>query len=60
MRQMQFCIEEWSGGGFESHDLNVGNMLDKYEAHLTGLKELRAVAPTRLTHLQEYWFQYAM
>ncbi|KAG9074391.1 hypothetical protein FRC06_010727 [Ceratobasidium sp. 370] len=35
-------------------------MLDKYKAHLAGLKDLRNVAPRRLQHLQEGWFEYAL
>ncbi|KAG8729046.1 hypothetical protein FRC10_004333 [Ceratobasidium sp. 414] len=34
-------------------------MLEKYEAHLTGLKDLQKVAPRRLECLQEGWFEYA-
>ncbi|KAG9092813.1 hypothetical protein FRC06_011781 [Ceratobasidium sp. 370] len=56
---MQFCIEEWSDGYFASRDLGTANMLDKYEAHLAGLKDLRKVAPRRLERLQEGWFEYA-
>ncbi|KAG8721716.1 hypothetical protein FRC08_010852 [Ceratobasidium sp. 394] len=56
---MQFCIEEWSNGYFTSHDLGAANMLDKYEAHLAGLKELRKIAPKRLQRMQDGWFEYA-
>ncbi|KAG9094155.1 hypothetical protein FRC06_011110 [Ceratobasidium sp. 370] len=56
---MQFCIEEWSDGYFASRDLGTANMLEKYEAHLAGLKDLRKVAPRRLERLQEGWFEYA-
>ncbi|KAG8726439.1 hypothetical protein FRC10_007121, partial [Ceratobasidium sp. 414] len=56
---MQFCIEEWSEGYFTSRDLGAANMLDKYEAHLAGLKDLRKVAPRRVQRLQEGWFEYA-
>ncbi|KAG9081186.1 hypothetical protein FRC06_005745, partial [Ceratobasidium sp. 370] len=55
----QFCLEEWSNGWFESRDLGTSHMLDKYEAHLAGLKELRAVAPRRLHNLQDQWSTYA-
>ncbi|KAG9084998.1 hypothetical protein FRC06_003774, partial [Ceratobasidium sp. 370] len=56
---MQFCIEEWSNGYFMSRDLGTANMLDKYEAHLVGLKDLRKVAPKRLQSMQDGWFEYA-
>ncbi|KAG8733362.1 hypothetical protein FRC10_000287 [Ceratobasidium sp. 414] len=56
---MQFCIEEWSDGYFASRDLGTANMLEKYKAHLAGLKDLRKVALRRLECLQEGWFEYA-
>ncbi|KAG8685288.1 hypothetical protein FRC08_013209 [Ceratobasidium sp. 394] len=56
---MQFCIEEWSDGYFVGRDLGASNMLEKYEGHLAGLKDLRKVAPRRLQRLQEGWFEYA-
>ncbi|KAG8716828.1 hypothetical protein FRC08_008739 [Ceratobasidium sp. 394] len=55
----QFCLEEWSNGWFESRDLGMSHMLNKYEAHLAGLKELHAVAPRRLHGLQDQWSTYA-
>jgi hypothetical protein len=57
---MQFCIEEWRTGYFVSHDLGAANMLDKYEVHLTGLKELRDIAPNRMFGLQNDWLEYAV
>ncbi|KAG8725352.1 hypothetical protein FRC09_001702 [Ceratobasidium sp. 395] len=54
----QFCLEEWSNGYFESRDLGASHMLDKYEAHLAGLKEMRSVAPRRLHNLQDSWSSY--
>ncbi|KAF8760052.1 hypothetical protein RHS01_02173 [Rhizoctonia solani] len=36
----QFCLEEWKGGYWESKELSAGYMLDKYKAHLAGLKKL--------------------
>ncbi|KAG9088020.1 hypothetical protein FRC06_002258 [Ceratobasidium sp. 370] len=54
----QFCLEEWSSGYFESRDLGASHMLDKYEAHLAGLKALRDVAPQRLSDLQTDWRDY--
>lgn len=50
---MQFCIEEWVNGWFQPKDLSAGNMLEKYEAHLFGLKEAFAVAPDRIHKLQD-------
>ncbi|KAG8735487.1 hypothetical protein FRC10_010462 [Ceratobasidium sp. 414] len=55
----QFCLEEWSSRWFKSRDLSMSHMLDKYEAHLARLKELRAVAPQRLHNLQDQWSAYA-
>jgi hypothetical protein len=57
---MQFCIEEWRDGYFVSRDLGAANMLDKYEAHLTGLKDLRDIAPNRMFGLQKDWLEYAV
>lgn len=57
---MQFCIEEWPNGWFDSIDLSAGNMLDKYEAHLTGLKEAHAAAPRRVACLQTDWLDYCL
>jgi hypothetical protein len=51
-------LGEWSKGYFESRELGTSHMLDKYEAHLAGLKELRAVAPRRFLKLQDEWTQY--
>ncbi|QRV95466.1 hypothetical protein RhiJN_23484 [Ceratobasidium sp. AG-Ba] len=54
----QFCLEEWSNGYWESRELGAAHMLDKYEAHLAGLKELRSVAPRRFQRLQDEWSAY--
>ncbi|KAF8598913.1 hypothetical protein BDV93DRAFT_512069 [Ceratobasidium sp. AG-I] len=54
LAMMQFCIEEWINGWFEPKDLSAGNMLDKYESHLFGLKEAAAIAPERMEFLQDY------
>ncbi|QRV99082.1 hypothetical protein RhiJN_27101 [Ceratobasidium sp. AG-Ba] len=51
----QFCLEEWSNGYWQSRELGTAHMLDKYEAHLAGLKELRSVAPRRFKRLQDEW-----
>ncbi|KAF8594584.1 hypothetical protein BDV93DRAFT_565269, partial [Ceratobasidium sp. AG-I] len=58
LAMMQFCIEEWSNGWFEAKDLSAGNMLEKYEAHLFGLKEALAVAEGRIVKLQEKLFTF--
>ncbi|KAG9093162.1 hypothetical protein FS749_014955 [Ceratobasidium sp. UAMH 11750] len=55
----QFCLEEWSNGWWESRDLGAAHMLDKYEAHLAGLKNLQAIAGNRLSELQDVWLLYA-
>ncbi|QRV93926.1 LON domain serine protease [Ceratobasidium sp. AG-Ba] len=54
----QFCLEEWSNGYWQSRELGTAHMLDKYEAHLAGLKELRSVAPRRFKWLQDEWSAY--
>ncbi|KAG9084474.1 hypothetical protein FRC06_004070 [Ceratobasidium sp. 370] len=54
----QFCLEEWSNGYYESRDLGASHMLDKFEAHLAGLKALRDIAPDRLDDLQTEWRDY--
>ncbi|KAG9098213.1 hypothetical protein FRC06_006638, partial [Ceratobasidium sp. 370] len=54
----QFCLKEWSNGYFEGRDLGTSHMLDKYEAHLAGLKALRDIAPDRLNDLQTEWHDY--
>lgn len=56
---MKFCIEEWSNGWFEPKDLSAGDMLEKYEAHLFGLKEAKAVASSRISDLQEDLYTFA-
>ncbi|KAG9083275.1 hypothetical protein FRC06_004610 [Ceratobasidium sp. 370] len=55
----QFCLEEWSNGWWESRDLSTAHMLDKYEAHLAGLKNIRTIAGGRLSELQDGWLLYA-
>ncbi|KAG9075915.1 hypothetical protein FS749_012356 [Ceratobasidium sp. UAMH 11750] len=55
----QFCLEEWSNGWYESRDLGASFMLDKYEAHLAGLKDLEEVAPERMEELRKQWAKYA-
>ncbi|KAF8595005.1 hypothetical protein BDV93DRAFT_564871 [Ceratobasidium sp. AG-I] len=55
---VQFCIEEYQTGQFRARDLNMSDMLNKYVAHLRGLKEARAGAKRRITELQKHWFDY--
>ncbi|CAE6429977.1 unnamed protein product [Rhizoctonia solani] len=54
----QFCIEEWANGWRQNGDLGMAAMREKYEAQLSGLKELRRIAPRRLNRLQEEWRDY--
>ncbi|KAF8595489.1 hypothetical protein BDV93DRAFT_564336 [Ceratobasidium sp. AG-I] len=54
----QFGLEEWSPGFFQPKELGASYMLDKYEAHLAGLKTLRDVAPRRMSKLQQEWRKY--
>ncbi|KAG9096298.1 hypothetical protein FRC06_008817 [Ceratobasidium sp. 370] len=56
--QVQFCIEEYEHGQYQPHDLNAADMLNKYVAHLRGLKEARAGAKARMLRLQQEWFDY--
>ncbi|KAF8593458.1 hypothetical protein BDV93DRAFT_516549 [Ceratobasidium sp. AG-I] len=58
LANIQFCIEEWETGNFRPHDLSTTEMLNKYIAHLRGLKEARAAARTRISRLQQDWFNF--
>ncbi|KAG8707607.1 hypothetical protein FRC08_000392 [Ceratobasidium sp. 394] len=58
LANVQFCIEEYETGQFQPHDLNAADMLNKYVAHLRGLKEARAGAKTRMSRMQGEWFDY--
>ncbi|KAG9091639.1 hypothetical protein FRC06_000482 [Ceratobasidium sp. 370] len=58
LANVQFCIEEYEHGQFQPHDLNAADMLNKYVAHLRGLKEARAGAKARVLRLQQEWFDY--
>ncbi|KAG8706172.1 hypothetical protein FRC09_002545 [Ceratobasidium sp. 395] len=58
LANMQFCIEEFEHGQYSSHDLNASDMLNKYVAHLRGLKEAAAGARARMNRLQDYWFDF--
>ncbi|KAG8716654.1 hypothetical protein FRC08_009077 [Ceratobasidium sp. 394] len=55
----QFCLEEWSRGYFVAQELSAAHMLDKYEAQLAGLKDLRSIAPRRMSRLQMEWYEYS-
>ncbi|KAF8600370.1 hypothetical protein BDV93DRAFT_510967 [Ceratobasidium sp. AG-I] len=54
----QFGLEEWSPGFFRPKELGASYMLEKYKAHLAGLKSLRDVAPRRMAKLQQEWRKY--
>ncbi|KAG8712848.1 hypothetical protein FRC08_014014 [Ceratobasidium sp. 394] len=58
LANVQVCIEEYEHGQFEPRDLNATDMLNKYVAHLRGLKEACAGAKARLLRLQQEWFDY--
>lgn len=51
----QFGIEEWSKGWQQNGDLGMAAMCEKYESILAGLKQLRDVAPRRMSRLQTEW-----
>ncbi|KAG9106290.1 hypothetical protein FRC07_008881 [Ceratobasidium sp. 392] len=55
---MQFCLEERETGQFRARDLSMTDMLNKYVAHLKGLKEARAGAKNRMERLQQLWFDF--
>ncbi|KAF8593225.1 hypothetical protein BDV93DRAFT_516732 [Ceratobasidium sp. AG-I] len=50
----QFGLEEWSPRWFQPKELGASYMLDKYEAHLAGLKELHNLLMTNTTVHWEY------
>jgi hypothetical protein len=56
----QFCIEEWSSGRYIPESLGAVNMLEKYEAHLFGLKEFCAMAPKRFQRLSNGWHKFGL
>ncbi|CAE7174718.1 unnamed protein product [Rhizoctonia solani] len=56
----QFCLEEWASGWRQNGDLGAGAMREKYEAQLAGLKELRRIAPRRMSRLQNEWRDYVI
>ncbi|KAG8696305.1 hypothetical protein FRC08_007248 [Ceratobasidium sp. 394] len=57
---VQFCIEEWETGRFRPRDLNMTNLLNKYVAHLRGLKEASKAAKNRMARLQQHWFDFGL
>ncbi|KAG9092896.1 hypothetical protein FRC06_011745 [Ceratobasidium sp. 370] len=58
LANMQFCLEEWETGQYQPHDLKTSGMLNKYIAHLRGLKEARRAAKGRMARLQDHWFEF--
>ncbi|KAG9083679.1 hypothetical protein FS749_005841, partial [Ceratobasidium sp. UAMH 11750] len=58
LANMQFCIEEWETGQWVPRDLSTSDMLNKYVAHLRGLKEARAAARGRMARSQGHWFDF--
>ncbi|KAG8734100.1 hypothetical protein FRC10_011941 [Ceratobasidium sp. 414] len=57
---IQFCIEEWETGKFRPHDLSMTDLLNKYVAHLRGLKAASKVAKNRMARLQQHWFDFGL
>ncbi|KAG9091538.1 hypothetical protein FS749_016466, partial [Ceratobasidium sp. UAMH 11750] len=57
---VQFCIEEYETGNFRPHDLSMTDLLNKYVAHLRGLKEASAAAKKRMARLQQHWHDYGL
>ncbi|KAG8727972.1 hypothetical protein FRC10_005438, partial [Ceratobasidium sp. 414] len=57
---MQFCIEEWETGQWQLRDLSASDMLNKYVAHLRGLKAARAAAKFRMRRLVEHWHGFGV
>ncbi|KAG9094046.1 hypothetical protein FRC06_011216 [Ceratobasidium sp. 370] len=49
---------EWESGQWQPRDLSTSNMLNKYMAHLRGLKVAQSAARGRMRHLQEHWFEF--
>ncbi|KAG8683072.1 hypothetical protein FRC09_016318 [Ceratobasidium sp. 395] len=58
LANLQFCIEEYETGQHQARDLNAADMLNKYVAHLRGLKEASLAAKGRMARLQKEWFDY--
>ncbi|KAG8683329.1 hypothetical protein FRC08_014341 [Ceratobasidium sp. 394] len=60
LANMQFTIEEWTTGKFQPRDLNASDMLNKYVAHLRGLKAARRRARLRFKRLADDWFDFGL
>ncbi|KAG9089976.1 hypothetical protein FRC06_001263 [Ceratobasidium sp. 370] len=60
LANMQFCIEEWEAGQWVSQDLSTSDMLNKYVAHLQGLKEAHAAVRGHIGRLQDHWFAFGL
>ncbi|QRV93721.1 Formin-like protein 20 [Ceratobasidium sp. AG-Ba] len=58
LANMQFTIEEFSTGSFQARDLKASDMLNKYVAHLRGLRTARRTAKTRFKRLAKEWFKF--
>ncbi|KAG8688322.1 hypothetical protein FRC09_012965 [Ceratobasidium sp. 395] len=58
LAKLQFCIEEYETGQHQARDLNAADMLNKYVAHLRGLKEASLAAKGHMARLQKEWFDY--
>ncbi|KAG9079761.1 hypothetical protein FRC06_007498 [Ceratobasidium sp. 370] len=57
---IQFCLEEWETGKFQSRDLSMTDLLHKYVAHLRGLKEASVAAKGQMRRLQQHWFDFGL
>ncbi|KAG8729796.1 hypothetical protein FRC10_003454 [Ceratobasidium sp. 414] len=58
LANLQFCIEEYETGQYQARELNASDMLNKYVAHLRGLKAARLVAKGRFARLAKDWFTF--
>ncbi|KAG8730558.1 hypothetical protein FRC12_020197 [Ceratobasidium sp. 428] len=58
LANLQFCIEEYETGHYQARDLSAANMLNKYVAHLRGLKAARLAAKSRMSRLAQDWFTF--
>ncbi|QRW07068.1 hypothetical protein RhiLY_06067 [Ceratobasidium sp. AG-Ba] len=58
LANMQFTIEEYATGKFQARDLKASDMLNKYVAHLRGLRNASRTAKGRFARLAEEWFEF--
>ncbi|KAG8713034.1 hypothetical protein FRC08_013768 [Ceratobasidium sp. 394] len=58
LANLQFCIEEYETGQYQARELNASDMLNKYVAHLRGLKAAQLAAKGRFARLTKEWFNY--